>query len=428
MGIRRGRVSMFTWMIAGMLAAVAGLFAVGAPTAGVTPSRRDRRPQRPAGGDPRRARLDRRSAGEGLQVGIAEAMAAGYQDQIAFLGRGIGDVVPRRHGRRAAGATVRPLRHEGDDPCLTPPPPPSTGPTREPDAAGPDPRTLVRAALLSPCSCRPAPAPALRRGVLAADRVRRLRRDHRCARAQPPGRHDRSALARPCVLPGGRRGDLHLRVGAPGGTANPYDGLELPPLVGMVLGVRRRRYRRPRLQPDRREVERDLPRHRVARPRLHRHARAQHLDHVTGGFNGRRVPGFSLFGSGSAATTSRELDGARGALRAVRAALVPRSGPVHRGLLVRVQPRALPSRARTGDPARQRGGGLGHGGQRQRLQGQGVPRLVDVRRARGGALRAVHRFDRPGLVRAHVVGAVPRDDRGGRARFGHRRNPGGARS
>ena len=30
----------------------------------------------------------------GLIIGIAEALAAGYQDQLLFLGRGFGDVVP----------------------------------------------------------------------------------------------------------------------------------------------------------------------------------------------------------------------------------------------------------------------------------------------------------------------------------------------
>ena len=30
----------------------------------------------------------------GILIGLAESMAAGYQDEIAFLGRGFGDVVP----------------------------------------------------------------------------------------------------------------------------------------------------------------------------------------------------------------------------------------------------------------------------------------------------------------------------------------------
>ncbi len=94
MGIHRGRVSMFAWMVAGILAAVAGLFAVGSPTPGVTPAvatvALSALPAAILGG------LDSTGGAlvGGLTIGIAEAMAAGYQDQIAFLGRGFGDVVP----------------------------------------------------------------------------------------------------------------------------------------------------------------------------------------------------------------------------------------------------------------------------------------------------------------------------------------------
>lgn len=94
MGIRMGRVSMLAWMIAGMLAAVAGLFAVGAPTPGVTPAvatvALSALPAAILGG------LDSTGGAlvGGVLIGLAEALAAGYQDQIAFLGRGFGDVVP----------------------------------------------------------------------------------------------------------------------------------------------------------------------------------------------------------------------------------------------------------------------------------------------------------------------------------------------
>ena len=94
MGIRMGRVSMLAWMIAGVLAAVAGLFAVGAPTPGVTPAvatvALSALPAAILGG------LDSTGGAlvGGVLIGLAEAMAAGYQDQIAFLGRGFGDVVP----------------------------------------------------------------------------------------------------------------------------------------------------------------------------------------------------------------------------------------------------------------------------------------------------------------------------------------------
>ncbi|CAN5612052.1 branched-chain amino acid ABC transporter permease [soil metagenome] len=94
MGIHMGRVSMFAWMLAGVLAAVAGLFAVGAPTPGVTPAvatvALSALPAAILGG------LDSTGGAlvGGILIGLAEAMAAGYQDQIAFLGRGFGDVVP----------------------------------------------------------------------------------------------------------------------------------------------------------------------------------------------------------------------------------------------------------------------------------------------------------------------------------------------
>ena len=94
MGIRMGRVSMVAWMVAGALAAVAGLFAVGAPTPGVTPAvatvALSALPAAILGG------LDSTGGAlvGGLLIGVAEAMAAGYQDEISFLGRGFGDVVP----------------------------------------------------------------------------------------------------------------------------------------------------------------------------------------------------------------------------------------------------------------------------------------------------------------------------------------------
>ena len=131
MGIRMGRVSMFAWMIAGVLAAVAGLFAVGAPTPGVTPAvatvALSALPAAILGG------LDSTGGAlvGGILIGLAESLAAGYQDQIAFLGRGFGDVVPgfragsasrrcrrvrrlrgwcRRRGRRASPGGGRPSR------------------------------------------------------------------------------------------------------------------------------------------------------------------------------------------------------------------------------------------------------------------------------------------------------------------------------
>lgn len=94
MGIRLGRVSMIAWGVAGVLAAVAGLFLTGAPTPGVTPGvaavALRAFPAAILGG------LDSTGGAVvgGLVVGLAESFAAGYQDQIAFMGRGFGDVVP----------------------------------------------------------------------------------------------------------------------------------------------------------------------------------------------------------------------------------------------------------------------------------------------------------------------------------------------
>lgn len=94
MGIRLGRVSMIAWIVAGVLAAVAGLFLTGSPTPGVTPGvaavALRAFPAAILGG------LDSTAGAVvgGLVVGLAESLAAGYQDQIAFMGRGFGDVVP----------------------------------------------------------------------------------------------------------------------------------------------------------------------------------------------------------------------------------------------------------------------------------------------------------------------------------------------
>jgi branched-chain amino acid transport system permease protein len=94
MGIRQGRVSALAWVVAGVLAAVAALFLVGSPTPGVTPSAYAVAlrafPAAILGG------LDSTGGAlvGGLLIGIAEALAAGYQDQLLFLGRGFSAVVP----------------------------------------------------------------------------------------------------------------------------------------------------------------------------------------------------------------------------------------------------------------------------------------------------------------------------------------------
>jgi branched-chain amino acid transport system permease protein len=94
MGIRLGRVSALAWLVAGALAAVAALFLVGAPTPGVSAAAYTVAlrafPAAILGG------LDSTGGAlvGGLLIGLAESFAAGYQDQLLFLGRGFGDVVP----------------------------------------------------------------------------------------------------------------------------------------------------------------------------------------------------------------------------------------------------------------------------------------------------------------------------------------------
>ncbi|MGY1651065.1 branched-chain amino acid ABC transporter permease [Geodermatophilus sp. SYSU D01119] len=94
MGIRQGRVSALAWIVAGVLAAVAALFLVGAPTPGVSAAAYTVAlrafPAAILGG------LDSTGGAlvGGLLIGITEAMAAGYQEQLSFLGRGFGEVAP----------------------------------------------------------------------------------------------------------------------------------------------------------------------------------------------------------------------------------------------------------------------------------------------------------------------------------------------
>ena len=94
MGIRLGRVSALAWVVGGALAAVAGLFLVGAPTPGVSATVNAVAlrafPAAILGG------LDSTGGAlvGGIIIGVAESLASGYQDQLLFLGRGFGDVVP----------------------------------------------------------------------------------------------------------------------------------------------------------------------------------------------------------------------------------------------------------------------------------------------------------------------------------------------
>ncbi|MEV0586685.1 branched-chain amino acid ABC transporter permease [Nonomuraea sp. NPDC050310] len=94
MGVRLGRVSLSAWAVAGALAAVAALFLCVFPTPGLDRSSSlaalKAFPAAILGG------LDSTTGAlvGGLVVGITEALMTGYQNDLSFLGRGIGDVAP----------------------------------------------------------------------------------------------------------------------------------------------------------------------------------------------------------------------------------------------------------------------------------------------------------------------------------------------
>jgi branched-chain amino acid transport system permease protein len=94
MGIRLKRVATGAWFIAGALAAVGAIFLTTFPTPGV-----DRAsglaalsafPAAILGG------LDSVLGAivGGLVIGVVVTMSSGYQDEISFLGRGLGQVAP----------------------------------------------------------------------------------------------------------------------------------------------------------------------------------------------------------------------------------------------------------------------------------------------------------------------------------------------
>jgi branched-chain amino acid transport system permease protein len=95
MGIRLSRVAGSAWVLAGALAAVAGLFFTAFPSPGISGTVGQAAlgaavPAAVLGG------LDSTTGAlvGGLAVGLTATFAAGYQDQLAFLGRGFGGVAP----------------------------------------------------------------------------------------------------------------------------------------------------------------------------------------------------------------------------------------------------------------------------------------------------------------------------------------------
>ena len=94
MGIRLNRVAAAAWAMAGALAAIGGLFLTSFPAAGVTGGvglvALAAIPAVVLGG------FDSPSGAVvgGLIIGVVSVLTAGYQDELSFLGRGLGTVAP----------------------------------------------------------------------------------------------------------------------------------------------------------------------------------------------------------------------------------------------------------------------------------------------------------------------------------------------
>jgi branched-chain amino acid transport system permease protein len=94
MGIHLGRVAAGAWAVAGGLAAIGGAFFVSFPAGGVSNVTGllalSAIPVAVLGG------LDSTAGAVvgGLVIGVAQTLAAGYQDELSFLGRGLSNVIP----------------------------------------------------------------------------------------------------------------------------------------------------------------------------------------------------------------------------------------------------------------------------------------------------------------------------------------------
>jgi branched-chain amino acid transport system permease protein len=94
MGIRLGRVAGASWAVAGALAAIGGAFFVSFPAGGVSNATGllalSAIPVAVLGG------LDSTAGAvvAGLIIGVGQQLAAGYQDELSFLGRGLSNVIP----------------------------------------------------------------------------------------------------------------------------------------------------------------------------------------------------------------------------------------------------------------------------------------------------------------------------------------------
>ena len=242
--------------------------------------------------------------------------------------------------------------------------------------------------------------PAVPRGVLAADRPVRDVGGHRRDRPDDPHRHDRAALARARVLRRGRRVRLLLLRRRGGRSARtPRAASACRRSIAMVLAVASPGWRA-------RCTARSPGRLRgiyLGIASIGLVFIGQHIlfnaTGLTGGFNGRDAEPFSLAGF-SFSADDPEFSVARRAVRGDRAPLVPGAPARHALVPLRAQARRRPAGAGARDRARQRGRGRGQRRRRHALQGRGVHRLVDVRRAVGRAARADLQPDRPRELRA----------------------------
>ena len=141
---------------------------------------------------------------------------------------------------------------------------------------------------------------------------------------------------------------------------------------------------------------------------------------VTGGFNGRAAPTFSLFGFSFGNTDPRPVraracrSGRPERLWYLGLVLAPRP-------TVRPQPAAQPPRPGAADAARQRGRRRRSWASTSSATRPGSSSSARCTPACRGAVRAVHRQHRAGVLRARGVHPLPRHDRARRPRVGRRR-------
>ena len=190
MGIRLSRTGATGWALAGVLAALAGIFLTSFPAPGVAPTVALRRflaiPAWVLGGfDSVPGAVRRRPV-----IGLVTSLTIGYESDLAFLGTRLrrGRAL-RRHDHRPARAAPGSARQQGGRPCLT-------------SRRAAQPR---RPARWWRSRCR------WSWRTSGCSRAVRDGHRHRRGRADPAGRRRRPAVPRPRGLRGHRR--LRLRLG-----------------------------------------------------------------------------------------------------------------------------------------------------------------------------------------------------------------------